>query len=345
MSGPTSNLFLVLAMSTKLRVPRLVTSLAVLVASNAQFTLPIVADSSFASLPAESIVSSQLSSWGVQIGPIDLKLGFGLPTTPLRTSNLLGLRSRGPKSQGSRAGERGLGGLTEANVDVDTGSGWGEADTVARGERGDTEVCSYVYSPCRADRQWFTYISIGSPPQSLPILPDTGSSDTFVFAPDCTTCFLDNHSSLDSSASSTFVTADGHFQVNYADGSGASGWIGRDVFTFGHDHTVSAVMAFGLATTSNGTNLRKSARSGVMGLGQESMATIPKGTTLFAALVKAGQIQDKVLSIRLEKGEQSKGVVYKEGTGSYVFGGIEDSYIRGGELGLHWIDTTSANYW
>ena len=138
---------------------------------------------------------------------------------------------------------------------------------------------------------------------------------------------------------------DGDFRVQYADGSGASGWLGRDVFTFGHSQTVSAAMSFGLATSCNGTTFRNSARSGVLGLGLEPMTTIPNGTTLFAALVQAGQIQDKVLSIRLVKGEQSKGVVTKEGTGSYVFGGIEGAEIRGGQLGLHWIATTSANYW
>jgi hypothetical protein len=104
-------------------------------------------------------------------------------------------------------------------------------------------------------------------------------------------------------------------------------------------------MPFGLATWCNGTNLRNSARSGVLGLGLEPMATITNGTTLFAALVEAGQIQDKVLSIRLMKGEQSRGVVTQEGTGSYVFGGIEDLYIRGGRFGLRWVPTTSVNYW
>jgi hypothetical protein len=56
-------------------------------------------------------------------------------------------------------------------------------------------------------------------------------------------------------------------------------------------------------------------------------------------------LRENVLSIRLGKGTQSDGVVYKEGDGAYTFGGVEEEYIVGGRSGLQWAPVTSANYW
>ena len=75
------------------------------------------------------------------------------------------------------------------------------------------------------------------------------------------------------------------------------------------------------------------------------MSTFTNGTTLFASLAQNGQLERKVLSMRLNKGKKKDGVVVQEGGGAYVFGGIEGQYIRGGEWGLNWIKTTSLNYW
>lgn len=87
-----------------------------------------------------------------------------------------------------------------------------------------------------------------------------------------------------------------------------------------------------------------------MGLGLDNMATMPggnssKGRTLFSGLVKGGLLRENILSIRLDKGTQSQGVVYMEGGGAYMFGGLEEGYIVGGRGGLHWSPVTSSNYW
>lgn len=126
-------------MSTSPRMLTVVGSLAVAAAANGQISLPIIADSSFASLPAESIIGSQLASWGVKIGPIDLPLDLESLALPFKASSLLGSERRAWRSRGVRVGGRGVGDLIEVDVDVERG-GWGEADNVARGERGDTEV-------------------------------------------------------------------------------------------------------------------------------------------------------------------------------------------------------------
>ena len=135
------------------------------------------------------------------------------------------------------------------------------------------------------------------------------------------------------------------FGLEYADGSGASGTVGQDTIAFGSSNVLSTRMNFGLASTSVGSNFRNSKRSGVLGLGLPGMSTLPNGTTFFSDLVSSGQIKEKVMSVRLEKGTKADGVTTHEGSGAYVFGGIEDRFIRGGRAGLRWIGVTSANYW
>ena len=90
-----------------------------------------------------------------------------------------------------------------------------------------------------------------------------------------------------------------------------------------------------------------------MGLGQDALHSMPissteaeaKGVTLFSRLVRAKAIPESVMSVRLEKGTASEGVVTQEGGGMYTFGAVEDGYIIGGRLGVTWVNVTSVNYW
>jgi hypothetical protein len=117
--------------------------------------------------------------------------------------------------------------------------------------------------------------------------------------------------------------------------------------------SASIPMTFALATRVAGSSFARSARSGVLGLGQDAMSTMPiseseletSGATLFSRLVRAKAIPQSLMSLRLDKGRQSQGVVVEEGAGQYTFGGIEDLYIVGGRWGLTWADVISVNYW
>ena len=141
--------------------------LSILTVAQAQVSLPIISDPSFLTSSAEGTLKSQLSAWNIQIGPIDLQLGLASPILgkSSKLTKLLGLKRRRPsrlddtleryerESAGElreeRAEKRGLGlklglGLGDVlglDLGVQLGSGeWGEADNVARGDRGDTEV-------------------------------------------------------------------------------------------------------------------------------------------------------------------------------------------------------------
>ncbi|WWC58255.1 uncharacterized protein I303_100793 [Kwoniella dejecticola CBS 10117] len=348
-----------------LRVLQLILSLTCLV--HAQITFPVLSDPSFSLLSGEVIVSQQLKSWGIRIGPIKLNLGLDLSALGLNlrkreerrsrahtTSALeveddlekrligldLGLLNLGLNFAGSKAASLLNNGNTPPpkaliNLALDTDLpnlfSWGDADDVARGERGDTE--------------WFTYISIGTPPQSLPVLPDTGSSDLFVFGPNCPSCNLANHTAFHPSLSSTYRNISEDWRFLYADGSGALGYTSNDVVTFGNGQQVSTSMDFAIANEVGGNDFKVSQRSGVLGLGLDGMATIRQGSTLFSRLVKSNSLTENLLSIRLQKGLQYQGTVYREGRGQYTFGGIEETSVLGGRNGLTWSDVQSQNYW
>lgn len=117
----------------------------------AQLALPIISDPKYHLISGETLIQSQLSSWNIQLGPLDLDLnlenGTDLETgISTRSSCKRSLRScrdlRHTEEEVKRAlglpflGKVSLG----ASVSIGVDSGWGKAENVAREERGDTEV-------------------------------------------------------------------------------------------------------------------------------------------------------------------------------------------------------------
>ncbi|KAG8989060.1 hypothetical protein FRB90_002423, partial [Tulasnella sp. 427] len=102
---------------------------------------------------------------------------------------------------------------------------------------------------------------------------------------------------------------------------------------------------FGLATTLSSSSWATSQTSGLAGLAQDRLATIPNGRTIFSTLVAEGKLERDLLGIRLVKSNGGAGNEGEGGGGAYAFGGVEEEWIVGGEAGLTWVDVTSSNYW
>jgi hypothetical protein len=198
--------------------------------------------------------------------------------------------------------------------------------------------------------QWYTYITIGDPPQAIPVVPDSGSADLFIYASSCSNCHLSNHSSFNSRKSRSYKHISDSWSVDYHDESGATGQIGKDTVNFGASGLISTPLAFALATKLTGNEDADSAASGIMGLSLDDLSTMPddeynQGATLFSRLVKKKELDENVVGVRMDKGQASQGVVWREGGGMYTFGGVEERYILGGKAGLNWIPVTSSLYW
>lgn len=125
--------------------------------------------------------------------------------------------------------------------------------------------------------QYIGKVSFGNPPQSLTIVFDTGSSDTWVPGTDCTDC--GTHTLFRYTDSTTFLDTQEKFTDAYGSGS-VSGTVVVDTITLGH-YKVDSVK-FGVIDTET-EKLQGFLADGIFGMGFEGLAQISR-PTLFTAL-------------------------------------------------------------
>ena len=105
----------------------------------------------------------------------------------------------------------------------------------------ETEGLSSYYG----DALYYASVKIGTPPQTVDLLVDTGSTDLYVQSSTCRTCnqsliqpyFDGSQSSFDGSRSSSFEQLAAQVSLSYADGSVISGGVARDTVSLGKNHS------------------------------------------------------------------------------------------------------------
>ncbi|KAK2858358.1 Vacuolar protease A [Arthroderma sp. PD_2] len=167
--------------------------------------------------------------------------------------------------------------------------------------------------------QYFSEMTIGTPPQTFKVVLDTGSSNLWVPGKDCTSiaCFL--HSTYDSSASSTFKKNGTKFAIRYGSGS-LEGFVSQDNIQIG-DLKIKDQL-FAEATSEPGLAFAFGRFDGILGLGYDTIA-VNKITPPFYNMIEQGLLDEPVFSFYL-------GDTNKDGDQSVVtFGGVDKSHYTG----------------
>lgn len=168
----------------------------------------------------------------------------------------------------------------------------------------------------RQETLYFANVSVGTPPQSLRLHIDTGSSDMWTNAASsnlCSTriepCSISGTYDANSSSSYNFVSND--FNISYIDGSGALGDYVTDTLRIGRQE---------LDAVQFGVGYQSSSPEGILGIGypinevQVNRNRKKAYDNVPVAMVNKGLIQSNAYSLWLDDLEAS--------TGSIMFGGL-----------------------
>ncbi|KAK4661855.1 uncharacterized protein QC763_708310 [Podospora pseudopauciseta] len=164
---------------------------------------------------------------------------------------------------------------------------------------------------------YFINGTIGTPPKSLRLHLDTGSSDLWVNTPSSSLCTQSSApckyaGTYSANGSSTYEYIGSWFNISYVDGSGASGDYVSDTVTFG-DATLDRLQ-FGIGYSSNNAQ-------GILGIGypinevQVGRAGMRPYNNLPAQMVADGLIQTNAYSLWLNDLDAD--------TGNILFGGVD----------------------
>ncbi|XP_017048074.1 lysosomal aspartic protease [Drosophila ficusphila] len=181
--------------------------------------------------------------------------------------------------------------------------------------------------------QYYGNISIGTPAQYFLVQFDTGSSNLWVPASNCSSTACLDHQTYNLSQSSTFAANGTPFSITYGTGS-VSGFLAADNVGFA-GLTVQG-QTFGAVTTEQGTNFVDAYFDGILGMGFPALAA-DGVTPTFQNLVSQGLVQSPVFSFFL----RDNGSTVNYG-GELILGGSDPSLYVGG---LTYTNVIQAEYW
>jgi saccharopepsin len=165
--------------------------------------------------------------------------------------------------------------------------------------------------------QYFSEITIGTPPQTFKVILDTGSSNLWVPSSKCNSiaCFL--HTKYEASSSSTYKSNGSEFSIQYGSGS-MEGYVSQDKLTIG-DLTIRN-QDFAEATKEPGLAFAFGKFDGILGLAYDTISVngiVPP----FYNMIDQGLLDEPLFSFRVGPSE--------EDGGEAVFGGIDHSAYVG----------------
>ncbi|KAF9805835.1 hypothetical protein IEO21_08924 [Rhodonia placenta] len=184
------------------------------------------------------------------------------------------------------------------------------------------------------DSSYVGIVSIGTPPQSLPVQLDTGSSDLWVVSTSCTECEEEDTAAfnpaasssfkLNTTAPSTFGAPSGDVVLSYGSGS-VMGTVGSDTVTYGgmtiQAQTFVAVNAMDEAFFETNT-------TGILGLAFQGLS-VTQSVPFWQALISAGQLSNPEMSFYLARDDNDAFASYDNYGGVFTLGGTDSSLFIG----------------
>lgn len=133
-----------------------------------------------------------------------------------------------------------------------------------------------------SDAQYFIQVTLGTPPQEFTVVPDTGSSNLWIYAENCNAIPCWYHPRFDASKSTSYKKNGEDFIIQYGSG-GINGTVGEDIATIGD---ISAPMGFGEVMGVSGISFYASKMSGILGMAYDSISVDSLPTWLSSAAIK-----------------------------------------------------------
>jgi len=175
--------------------------------------------------------------------------------------------------------------------------------------------------------QYWGTVQIGTPAVTYQVLFDTGSSNLWVPASNCTNC-ASTKTKYDPSASSTYKPNGTTFEIQYGTGS-MKGFVAHDVLTIGD---LKCEVDFAAATNEPGATFKVAKFDGILGLGWPSIAV--DGITPVMQRFAAERVIDSyVFAFYLQSSDSQKGKL--------TIGGYDKSKVST----ISWVPVTMENYW
>jgi hypothetical protein len=116
--------------------------------------------------------------------------------------------------------------------------------------------------------QYFIEATVGTPPQTFTVVPDTGSSNLWMYSSKCWSLPCWYHATYNGSKSSTYEKDGQVFDITYGSG-GVKGTVSKDIARIGD---IESTMSFGEVTSVSGVSFYASQMSGILGLAYNTIS-------------------------------------------------------------------------
>ncbi|KAI1327323.1 aspartic peptidase domain-containing protein [Xylariaceae sp. FL0255] len=199
----------------------------------------------------------------------------------------------------------------------------------------------------QGDSEYLCKVTAGTPAQPFFLDFDTGSADLWVFAPAVAGSGKNKHNSFDSAKSSTFKNLPGKtWQIQYGDGSSASGTCGTDTITIGGLHIKNQTIEI---ATKAASQFLQGASDGLLGLAFSKINTVHEGLKPDPQHTPVENMisQDDIPKTSELFTSAFYGSRDKEATGSfYSFGFIDEKLVKSSGHDISWVNIdNSQGFW